>query len=200
MGWRQWLAWALLASSSPGEGFTARGALQSFRRDRTVRWIRLQVLHDVDEDDEDATSLYLGPIVQDTDSVVASLAVEDIGLVLEIAESVAVPGSRGLFLRCAPGVEETTLPEMTLLAGYARGTWEASDMGDKTVVRPGSSVTYIAGGAVLIMARCHRCQGFVLPGPETAVFFERELMSVQQVTALCAGTDSCVLAHLRTCI
>lgn len=100
--------------------------------------------------------------------VVCSIELPDAGLVLEVAESVALAGveagdgdpGRGLFVRCMEGVAEVTLDAGTAVCGYAAGRMRraADSAGGKTVA-------------------------FRLKEPSTSVFFEQQLHTVG---ALCA--------------
>lgn len=98
--------------------------------------------------------------------MVAALLLEELGLVMEVGPSCVVPGELGTFCRVADGVEEATLPALTLLAGYAKGTFNNRDKGDKTV-------------------------GFRLRGERPAVFFERELMSVCEAMERASEAHGC---------
>ncbi len=108
---------------------------------------------------------YDGPRGREED-MVAAFFLEELGLVLEVGPSCVVPGEMGTFCRLAEGVEEVTLPELTLLAGYAKGSFSNRDLGDKTV-------------------------GFRLRGERPAVFFERELMSVQDAMRMASERHNC---------
>lgn len=118
-------------------------------------------------DSEDSTSLtteippdqknvYNGPILPLDVDMIAGTHLEEFDLELIIAPSIVVPAQLGLYIRLAEGIDHVTLPPMTLLCGYARhGTFECNAMnsGGKTV-------------------------GFILNSSKTAVFFERQLMSI----------------------
>jgi hypothetical protein len=52
--------------------------------------------------------------------------VEAYGVILEVGDSVVVPGELGLFLRLAPGVASATLPSGLVLGGYATGNLRAA--------------------------------------------------------------------------
>lgn len=106
--------------------------------------------------------IYEGPVLSDPNGIIAGFALDEIGVDLAVAPSEIAPGTYGLFVALGEGVESTTIPSMQLLSGYSReGTFHSKDSGDKTV-------------------------GFALAGPETAVFFERQLMSVLDALQLAA--------------
>ena len=106
--------------------------------------------------------IYEGPVLSDPNAIIAGFALDELGLDLTVAPSEIAPGSYGLFVALGEGVESTTVPSMQLLSGYSReGTFQSKDSGDKTV-------------------------GFALAGPETAVFFDRQLMSVLDALQLAA--------------
>ena len=106
--------------------------------------------------------IYEGPVLSDPNEIIAGFALDELGLDLAVAPSEIAPGTYGLFVALGEGVESTTVPSMQLLSGYSReGTFQSKDSGDKTV-------------------------GFALAGPETAVFFERQLMSVLDALQLAA--------------
>jgi hypothetical protein len=115
-----------------------------------------------DDDDVDAVSPMEG-----------ILELTELGLDIAIGPSTIVPGQFGLYCRCIHSVDSVTLPECTLLCGYAKpGTFLDTDVGDKTV-------------------------GFVLQSGTTAIFFERQLMTVQDALSKAAteyGNGSCGLA------
>lgn len=90
----------------------------------------------------------------------------EVGLVLEVADSLAGGGGagRGLFVRLAEGVDSVTLPAGVAFCGYAAGVMElAGDSeGGKTV-------------------------GFALRSADTSVFFEQQLWSVADLLAPGSG-------------
>ena len=97
----------------------------------------------------------------------------ELGIEIAVGPSTVVPGQLGLYCRCIDTVDAITLPECTLLCGYAKpGTFLDTDEGDKTV-------------------------GFTLQSGTTAIFFERQLMTVQDALTKAAtqyGNGSCGLA------
>jgi hypothetical protein len=96
------------------------------------------------------------------ESLLCSLELEELGLVLSVAPSTHVAaGSLGLYCRISADVDETTLPALTLLAGYAKGTFQYEDQGDKTV-------------------------GFSLTSRHAPVFYNRQLMTIEQALAAVA--------------
>ena len=124
--------------------------------------------------DESPLPIYNGPILPDPSGIVTGFALGELGLDLAVAPSTVAPGTLGLFVALSEGVESTTAPCMQLLCGYSRdGTFQPRDEGDKTV-------------------------GFALAGCETAVFYDRQLMSVLDALQLAAETKgeggSCGLA------
>ena len=89
--------------------------------------------------------------------LVASLALADVGLVLEVGRSVVAPGAgNGLFIRCTDA-SEVALEIGTAVCGYAAGGMRATP--DKR------------GKAV----------GFALDSLDASVWFERELLSVGEL-------------------
>jgi hypothetical protein len=113
---------------------------------------------------------FTGPTIGDEQVVgggdhvesLCSLELEELGLVLSVAPSTHVAaGSLGLYCRISDAVDETTLPALTLLAGYAKGTFQYEDHGDKTV-------------------------GFSLTSRHAPVFYNRQLMTIEQALAAVA--------------
>jgi hypothetical protein len=103
---------------------------------------------------------FTGPTILNDDAEIrCSLELQELGLVLSVAES-SVAGALGLFVRISDDVDQATLPAMTLLAGYAKGTFYDKDQGDKTV-------------------------GFSLFSMDAPVFFNRQLMTIQEAMACC---------------
>ena len=85
-----------------------------------------------------APPIYVGPMCEDNQlsNLVASVELADVGVALEVADSVAVAdGGRGLFIRCIGGAEAVTLDEGTAVCGYAEGAMCAApdSAGGKTV-------------------------------------------------------------------
>ena len=117
--------------------------------------------------------VYTGPLLADPNEIIAGFVLGELGLDLAVAPSTVAPGSYGLFAALSEGVESTSVPCMELLCGYSReGTFQDKDQGDKTV-------------------------GFFLGGPNTAVFYERQLMSAIDALELAAktkGGGACGLA------
>jgi len=70
-----------------------------------------------------AASAYRGPSPPSGSvaKVLAAVEIEAYGVILEVGESVVVPGELGLFLRLAPGVAESTLPSGLVLGGFGSG-------------------------------------------------------------------------------
>ena len=90
--------------------------------------------------------------------LVASLALADVGLALEVGRSVVAPGAgNGLFIRCTDAMREVALEIGTAVCGYAAGGMRATP--DKR------------GKAV----------GFALDSLDASVWFERELISVGEL-------------------
>eukprot|EP00591_Stephanopyxis_turris_P012407 CAMPEP_0195530438 /NCGR_PEP_ID=MMETSP0794_2-20130614/33324_1 /TAXON_ID=515487 /ORGANISM="Stephanopyxis turris, Strain CCMP 815" /LENGTH=341 /DNA_ID=CAMNT_0040661953 /DNA_START=47 /DNA_END=1068 /DNA_ORIENTATION=- len=118
--------------------------------------------------------LFNGPTLPLELEPVAGATLSELGLDICIAPSTIAPSQLGLYIRVAENTESVTLPEMTLLCGYSReGTFESSpkNSGDKTV-------------------------GFIIPSSQTAVFYERQLMSVMdalEYAAVTNGNGSCGL-------
>jgi hypothetical protein len=102
---------------------------------------------------------FSGPATgDDTNELLCSLELEELGLVLSVAKSAVATGTLGLFCRISDAVDETTLPALTLLAGYAKGKFQCKDQGDKTV-------------------------GFSIASMNAPVFFNRQLMTIEQALA-----------------
>eukprot|EP00593_Proboscia_inermis_P000880 CAMPEP_0171296538 /NCGR_PEP_ID=MMETSP0816-20121228/5213_1 /TAXON_ID=420281 /ORGANISM="Proboscia inermis, Strain CCAP1064/1" /LENGTH=358 /DNA_ID=CAMNT_0011770063 /DNA_START=115 /DNA_END=1191 /DNA_ORIENTATION=+ len=150
-----------------------------FRRARTSS--RFQH-HENIEDNAPLPPPYSGPIPQPTseNAPLGGISVGELGLDLAVAPSTVAPGSLGLYAVLSEAatdgsaIESATLPAFTLLGGYSRhGIFQSRDEGDKTVA-------------------------FALDNANTAVFYERELMSVVDALALAAQTvgkdNSCGLA------
>lgn len=119
--------------------------------------------------------VYSGPILEPdaTQAMTAALQLAELGIDVAVGKSVVSPGQLGLFVRCSDNVDSVSLPECTLLCGYAKpGTFLSKDVGDKTV-------------------------GFTLANSRTAVFFERQLMEIGDALELAAsefGNGACGLA------
>lgn len=108
--------------------------------------------------------IYDGPILMDTSGIVGGICLQQLGIDLFVAPSVVAPGTLGLFCLLSEDVESAILPSMSLLSGYSReGIFLDKDEGDKTVA-------------------------FAIPSLETAVFYERELMSVIDALELAASS------------
>ena len=101
------------------------------------------------------------------------IELSELGIDIAVGPSMMVPGQLGLYARCIDSVDAVMLPECTLLCGYAKpGTFLETDMGDKTV-------------------------GFTLQSGTTAIFFERQLMTIQDALIKAAtsyGNGACGLA------
>mmetsp|Transcript_26378 Transcript_26378/g.40486 ORF Transcript_26378/g.40486 Transcript_26378/m.40486 type:complete len:324 (+) Transcript_26378:59-1030(+) len=118
--------------------------------------------------------VYNGPILEDPSQIVSGISLGELGLDLAVAPSTVAPGQLGLYAILSEDTDSATIPELTLMCGYSReGSFAAKDEGDKTV-------------------------GFALPGPNTAVFYDRQLMPIIEALQLAAeekGADkSCGLA------
>ena len=98
----------------------------------------------------------------DNNELLCSLELLELGLILSIAESTIVPGSLGLFARISENVQEAIIPAMSLLVGYAKGTFAYNDIGDKTV-------------------------GFAITSMDAPVFFNRQLMTMEQAFVAAAS-------------
>lgn len=110
---------------------------------------------------QNAPDIYCGPMCEDNElrNPVASVTLESVGLVLEVAESVVANGGLGLFVRClGEDTEQVTVDEGTAVCGYCEGTMRAAAESDKAVA-------------------------FALASPESVVWFERELRTVADVLA-----------------
>jgi len=108
-----------------------------------------------------STPAYNGPSPGEgkLEGLEVSLPLPEVGLVLEVAQSVVSGAAgRGLFIRLLDGFERVTLQEGTAVCGYAAGSMhtDADSMGGKTVA-------------------------FCLRSPSTSVWFERELYTVSEL-------------------
>jgi hypothetical protein len=122
---------------------------------------------------------YKGPIFSPTEDFAsppemsAILELAELGFDIAVGPSMIVPGQLGLYGRCSYGIDSVSLPECTLLCGYSKsGVFRSFNVGDRTV-------------------------GFSLTTGNTAVFFDRELMEVQDALAKAAtdcGHGACGLA------
>ena len=118
---------------------------------------------------------FSGPVISGDDDtttaaeLLCSLELEELGLILSVAKSTVATGTLGLFCRISDTVDETTLPALTLLAGYAKGQFHYQDQGDKTV-------------------------GFSIVSMDAPVFFQRQLMTIEQALA----ASSCMTATEST--
>jgi hypothetical protein len=108
--------------------------------------------------DNDHVELLTGPTDSGEVAAEINLELQELGLVLSVAESAVCVGTLGLFARISDSVEETVLPALTLLGGYSKGTFHHEDQGDKTV-------------------------GFSLFSMDAPVFFNRQLMTIEQALA-----------------
>lgn len=108
---------------------------------------------------------FRGPCSEADVTMELSLLVRELGLVVEVGPSTVARGSRGLFVRLADGIEGVDLPAHTFVFGYARGSFQTSSAGDKTV-------------------------GFAIKSPQTAVFFNKQLMTLEQVFSTVAAENS----------
>jgi hypothetical protein len=110
---------------------------------------------------------FTGPTILNGDAEIrCSLELQELGLVLSVTESsvAGAAGTLGLFVRISDDVDQATLPALTLLAGYAKGTFYEKDQGDKTV-------------------------GFSLFSMDAPVFFNRQLMTIQEAMACCCTLE-----------
>jgi len=118
------------------------------------------------------TGPFLSPIISESEELTAGINLAELGIDLFIGPSAVSPGL-GLFVRCSEGIDSVTLPECTLLCGYAKsGSFGTKDLGDKTV-------------------------GFSLRDGDTAVFYDKQLMTIGdalQKAAVERGDGSCGLA------
>ena len=122
---------------------------------------------------ENAPPIYVGPMCEDNalSNPVASVELPDVGLVLEVADSVVAPSGRGLFMRCLGEVESVTLEEGTAVCGYAAGAMSAASESDRTVA-------------------------FALASLDSVVWFERELRAVGEL--LSDPTVESIAGHAAT--
>ena len=161
--------WADEISAEQAEDLTEEDqALMAMSDDELIA---LADAADTVELEEPAPPPYQGPTPAPGETlrgVVCSIELPEVGLVLEVAESLASGGDGqaglGLFVRLAEGVESVTLNEGVAMCGYAHGQMMASpdELGGKTV-------------------------GFWLKTALTSFFFERELHTV--ASRLATGAD-----------
>jgi hypothetical protein len=111
--------------------------------------------------------LYHGPILPPDAEIFAGISLSELGLDVAIAPSTVMTTGMGLYVRLSdPDIVSATIPSATLLCGYSRlGSFEPGDIGDKTV-------------------------GFVIRSPQTAVFYERQLMSIVDALEMAARDSS----------
>ncbi len=116
--------------------------------------------------------VYCGPILPSEIEIIAGVTLSELGLDLAVAPSITVPSQLGLYVRLAEGVESVTIPSMTLLCGYAKhGTFQRGAITD--------------GGKTV---------GFLFNSVDTAVFLERQLMSISDALQYAAKKyNSCGL-------
>ena len=102
--------------------------------------------------------VYEGPSCNELSNIVASIELEESGLIVEVADSLVANGGRGLFVRLMDGVESVTLDAASPFCGYASGSMqvEPDALGGKTVA-------------------------FLLGGLDTAVFFEGRLATIRML-------------------
>ena len=118
---------------------------------------------DAEEDEEAEKNRYIGPSTSaPLTGLRCSIELPEVGLVLEVADSLVGDGDAGsgLFVRTMEGVRDVRLQTGTAVCGYAAGSYvrEADDDGGKTV-------------------------GFALREPNTSVFFEQQLWTVAELLA-----------------
>jgi hypothetical protein len=120
-----------------------------------------------DNDEGPPPLLYHGPILPPETEIVAGISLGELALDVAIAPSTVMTTGLGLYVRLSdPDIVSATIPSATLLCGYSRsGSFEPGDIGDKTV-------------------------GFVIRSPLTAVFYERQLMSIVDALEMAARDDT----------
>lgn len=122
-----------------------------------------------------SSDVYSGPILPSNLEIIAGATLSELGLDLAIAPSVTVPTQLGLYVRLVEGVDSVTLPSMTLLCGYAKqGTFQSDAVID-----------------------CGKTVGFLFNSAETAVFLDRQLMSISDALQYAAKryTSCGLLGH-----
>jgi hypothetical protein len=142
----------------------------AFSRPAVGRSSSLFLSNNNDHNNNDHVELLTGPTVSISDNgqdagAEINLELQELGIVLSVAESAVCVGTLGLFARISDSVEETTLPALTLLGGYSKGTFHDEDEGDKTV-------------------------GFSLFSMDAPVFFNRQLMTIEQALAASVATET----------
>jgi hypothetical protein len=171
----KWISAAAFIPARPG-------SLSVFRHSslpEILSSFSLSSSHHALNEEDDFIDVYKGPIFCPSydfglpHEMSAVLELAELGIDIAVGPSMIAPGQMGLYGRCSDGIDSVTLPECTLLCGYSTsGLFRSSDVGDKTV-------------------------GFSLTTGTTAVFFNRQLMEVQDALAIAAteyGSGSCGLA------
>jgi hypothetical protein len=82
------------------------------------------------------SDVYSGPILDPEayEGMTAALHLAELGIDVAVGKSLVSPGQLGLFVRCSDNVDSVSLPECTLLCGYAKpGTFLNTDVGDGCV-------------------------------------------------------------------
>ena len=103
---------------------------------------------------------------------------------LEVGDSRVAPGTLGLYARLADGVTTVDLPAMTLIGGYSKGSF-CRQVAQRRSLLP-FLLTYGIVDPTLCKDSGDKTVGFALTSMNTAVFFNRELMTLGQ--ALAAAT------------
>ena len=134
----EWIAW-LPSNSSPLRRRSSSGSMSSVAVDVAC------------------PPVYEGSC-NELSNIVASIELEESGLIVEVADSLVANGGRGLFVRLMDGVELVTLDAASPFRGYASGSMqvEPDALGGKTVA-------------------------FLLGGLDTAVFFEGRLATIRML-------------------
>eukprot|EP00667_Euglena_gracilis_P011024 EG_transcript_11240 len=181
-----------LLSRDPGHrarsGLQAMGADGDFSPEELVELaaeVRAMEGGGVPEDAEDpgaaagaelpALEAYEGPELP-WSALEAGVELQQLGLVVAVGPSSLGPeAGRGLYVALGDGVAEVSLPQGTLLCGYARGTMQARPQGNKSVA-------------------------FAFDDLATPVFYNRQLMPlkdaiVQAAAATAAGNAPVDVSH-----
>jgi len=72
-----------------------------------------------------------GPSIARPAALIASVALDELGVVLQVGDSVLPSAGRGLFICLDEGVEEAVIPSGTPLCGYCDGVLVEQPIGDK---------------------------------------------------------------------
>jgi hypothetical protein len=78
-----------------------------------------------------AVAALTGPSIARPSALVAEVALDSLGVVVQVGNSMIPSAGRGLFLRLDEGVEDVIIPSGTTLCGYCDGVLVEQAVGDK---------------------------------------------------------------------